>query len=137
MVKILRLGHNGMVRSQQGTWFTSGYFKSFLIGQHTDSRTEDPWVVYGDSGGDFVELGNFATEKLAQDELDKLFSPHEARFDYSNEIDVRGKHTSALDKKASKDKKAAKCCSFDMDEHKAKILASMQDHVDKIGTETA
>ena len=134
-MKILQLGHNGMVRSQQGTWFVSGYFKSFFIGQHTDSMAKDPWIVYGDSAGEFVELGSFSSEKLAQDELDKLFSSHEEHFDCSDASNVRGKHASTLDKKAQKDKKAAKCCSIDMDEHKAKILSSMQDHIDKIGSE--
>jgi hypothetical protein len=134
-MKILQIGKNGMVRSQQGTWFTSGHFKSFFIGQHTDSMTKDPWIVYGDSGGDFVELGSFSTEKLAQDELDKLFISHEDYSDCSDASNVRSKHSPALDKKISKDKKTAKGCPTDMDEHKAKILASMQDHIDKIGAE--
>ena len=134
-MKMLRLGPNGMVRSQQGTWFVAGYFKSFFIGQHTDSETKDPWIIYGNSEGDFVELGSFSSEKLAQDELDKLFSLHEVRFGCSNEIDVGSKYASTLDKKTPKDKKATKRYSLDMDEHKAKILTSMQDHVDKIGAE--
>lgn len=134
-MKILQLGHNGMVRSQQGTWFVSGYFKSFFVGQHTESMSKDPWIVYGDSEGDFVELGSFPSEKLAQDELDKLFNSHEEYPSDSDASNVRGKHASALDKKTSKDKKTAKCCSIDMDEHKSKILSSMQDHIDKVGSE--
>ena len=131
-MKIIRLGKNGMVRSQQGTWFIAGFFKSFFIGQQTDALVDDPWIVYGDSGGDFVELGSYAEEKLAQQELDGLFSSHEANDSHPNETHVGGKYASALEKKASEGQKTAKRSKTGVDEHKTSILSSMQDHTDKV-----
>lgn len=125
-----------MVRSQQGTWFMAGHFKSFFIGQKTDEENLDEWCVYGNATEDFVELGVFVSEKLAQEELDRLFSPHEANSGNSDEAHVRGKHAPALEKKASKSEKAEKCCKARLDEHKASILASMQDHTNQVGAES-
>lgn len=73
-MKILRLGKNGMVRSQNGTWYKANYFDCFQIKQRGDK-----FCLMGENGlEDWFLLGSFTTEKEAQAELDSLFGENEA-----------------------------------------------------------
>lgn len=73
-MKILRLGKNGMVRSQKGTWFNANHFIAFLI----DNPEKKVWRLYGDTvSGDRYILGLFDTKEEAKSELDSLFGENE------------------------------------------------------------
>lgn len=71
-MKILRLGKNGMVRSQKGTWFTSNHFRRIYV-----QKWGSEWRIFGEAENDAPTLGIFNSEEEAQSELDSLFTCEE------------------------------------------------------------
>ena len=59
-----------MVRSQNGIWYRSGYFKTFFIGQELTGKE---FHVYGETDDQNIILGTFETQAKAQESLDRLF----------------------------------------------------------------
>lgn len=78
-MKILRLGKNGMVRTQMGTWFNANHISGFYVSDDNPIGTNG-WFIIGETHeyGDIL-LGTFKTFEEAQAELDSLFGEDEAR----------------------------------------------------------
>lgn len=73
-MKILRLGKNGMVRSQRGTWYNANHFLKFFLLHETGTQ----WEICGETiNDDFIGLGVFETFEEAEAELDSLFTNEE------------------------------------------------------------
>lgn len=74
-MRIIRLGKNGMVRSQKGMWFNANHFVNFYIDHNLGK-----WLIVAETQNEtqFI-LGVFSVQEEAQAELDSLFGEDEAR----------------------------------------------------------